>query len=196
MRQSKKSNVKRNIKKSEKKTPGPSRVDDRGKQEQRSIRLNNLFDNFRRDVEGAMNPWSYGPEWRFPRRFSSLQPFSDEQEIVPRAPLIDMVDKGDRYHLRMEFPGIDKDGIHLTATDDSIEVAAEQEREVTNDEQETDNYIYNERSYQSFYRSIPMPEEIIPSDIKAKMHNGILQIDIPKRDPSRIRGTGKRIEIQ
>lgn len=44
-----------------------------------------------------------------------------------------MVDKGDRYHLRMEFPGIDKDGIHLTATDDWIEVAAEQEQEETNE---------------------------------------------------------------
>ena len=194
MRQPKKSNVKRNLKREEK-TPGPRRVDDKGKQEQRSIRLNNLFDNFRRDVEGAMNPWSYGPEWRFPRGFGSLQPFSNEQEKVPRAPLIDMVDKGDRYHLRMEFPGINKDGIHLTATDDSIEVAAEQEREEINDEQE-DNYIYNERSYQSFYRSIPMPEEIIPSDITAKMHNGILQIEIPKRKPSTIKGTGKRIEIQ
>lgn len=192
MRRPKKSNVKRNLKREEK-TPGPSRIDDKGKQEQRSIRLNNLFDNFRRDVEGAMNPWSYGPEWRFPRGFGSLQPFSDEQEKVPRAPLIDMVDKGDRYHLRMEFPGIDKDGIHLTATDDSIEVAAEQEE--TNDAQE-DNYIYNERSYQSFYRSIPMPEEIIPSDITAKMHNGVLQIDIPKREPNTIKGTGKRIEIQ
>lgn len=66
-----------------------------------------------------------------------------------------MVDKGDRYHLRMEFPGIDKVGFELTATDDWIEVAAEQEQEETNDEQE-DNYINNERSYQSFYRSIPM----------------------------------------
>jgi hypothetical protein len=31
------------------------------------------------------------------------------------------------------------------------------------------NYIYNERSYKSFYRSIPIPEEIIPSKIIAKM---------------------------
>jgi hypothetical protein len=29
------------------------------------------------------------------------------------------------------------------------------------------NYIYNERSYKSFYRSIPIPEEIIPSKIVA-----------------------------
>ncbi|HEY5631688.1 MAG TPA: hypothetical protein VIR31_06135 [Nitrososphaeraceae archaeon] len=43
----------------------------------------------------------------------------------------------------------------MTATDDWIEVAAEQEQEETNDEQE-DNYINNERSYQSFYRNIPM----------------------------------------
>jgi len=38
-------------------------------------------------------------------------------------PLVDIVDKGDRYHLRMEIPGIEKDKIQLNATDDSIEIS-------------------------------------------------------------------------
>ena len=136
-----------------------------------------------------------GPGERFPRVFDSPQPFGNEEERMSRAPLIDMVDKGNRYHLRMEFPGIDKGGIHLTATEDSIEVAAEQEQEEVTDEQE-DNYIYDERSYQSFYRSVPMPEEIIPSDITAKMQNGILQVVIPKREAKTTRNAGRKIEIQ
>jgi HSP20 family protein len=44
------------------------------------------------------------------------------------------------------------------------------------------NYIYNERSYKSFYRSIPIPEEIIPSKITAKMNNGILKVDVPRNN--------------
>jgi HSP20 family protein len=46
-------------------------------------------------------------------------------------------------------------------------------------EDEGHNNMYNERSYRSFYRSIP-----IPSMITARMNNGILQIEIPKKPPS------------
>jgi hypothetical protein len=36
----------------------PTRVDDRGRHEQRSMRLNDVFGNFKREIEGATNPWS------------------------------------------------------------------------------------------------------------------------------------------
>jgi HSP20 family molecular chaperone IbpA len=74
-----------------------------------------------------MNPWSSMLDWRFPRetgmfRLSAME----EQGTLSRTPHVDMVDKGDRYHLRMEIPGIDKDKIQLNVTDDSIEISGEQ----------------------------------------------------------------------
>jgi len=104
-----------------------------------------------------------------------------------------MVDRADRYNLRLEVPGIDKDKIQLNATNDSIEISGEQSEESTEDKGH--NYIYDERSYSSFYRSIPIPEEIIPSKITARMNNGILQIEIPKKAPSRPAAGSTRIEI-
>jgi HSP20 family protein len=185
----KKSKIKRT--RNEVKTLVPTRVDDRGRHEQRSVRLNNLFDSFRRDIESVMNPWSSMLDWRLPREFGTLRPYRSEEEegILSRTPLVDMVDKGDRYHLRLEVPGIDKDKIQLNATEDSIEISAEQLEEETSKDKGS-NYIYNERSYNSFYRNIPIPEEIVPSKINAKMQNGILQVEIPKREPSRpVRGS-------
>ena len=176
----------------------PRRVDERGKQEQRSMRLNSLFDEFRRDIEGVMNPWSSNLEWHLPREFSMIRPVGIEEEgAISRTPLVDMVDKGDRYFLRLELPGIEKDEIHLTATDDSLEISAEQseEKEQTN-EDKSHNYIYNERSYRSFYRSIPIPEEILSSKITAKIQNGILRVEIPKKTPTRSLAEVKRIEVE
>ena len=174
----------------------PRRVDERGKQEQRSMRLNSLFDEFRRDVEGIMNPWSSSLEWRLPREFSMIRPeLMKEEGVISRTPLVDMIDKGDRYFLRLELPGIEKDKIHLAATDDSIEISAEQSEEET-DEDKSHNYIYNERSYRSFYRSIPIPEEILSSKITAKMQNGILQIEMPKKNSTRPLGESKRIVVE
>jgi HSP20 family protein len=83
-----------------------------------------------------------------------------------------MVDRGDRYNLRLEVPGIDKDNIQLNATEGAIEISGEQSEEESN-EDKGHNYIYNEHSYKSFYRSIPIPEEILPSKITARMNNGI-----------------------
>jgi HSP20 family protein len=172
----------------------PTHVDDKGRYEQQSLRLNDLFDDFRRDIEDVMNPWSSMLRWRFPRETGLLRPYDTaERGTIARTPLIDMRDKGDRYNLRLEIPGIDKDKIRLNATEDSIEISGEQSEKA---EDTARNYIYNERSYKSFYRSIPIPEEIIPSKITAKMNNGILQVDIPKKAPSSTAGEGTRIKIE
>jgi HSP20 family protein len=176
----------------------PTRVDDRGRHQQRSMRLNNIFDSFRRDIEDVMNPWSSMLDWHSPREFGMLRPYrreEEEQGILSRTPLVDMVDKGDRYNLRLEIPGIDKDKIQLNATEDSIDISGEQSEEERGQDKRR-NYIYNERSYNSFYRSIPTPEEILPSKIRAKMQNGILQVDIPKKEPSRPAGGSTRIQIE
>jgi HSP20 family protein len=103
--------------------------------------------------------------------------------------------KGDRYHLRLEIPGIDKDKIQLNATEDSIEISGEQSEEERGQDKGR-NYIYNESSYNSFYHSIATPEEIIPSKISAKMQNGILQLEIPKKEPSRPAGGSTSIQIE
>jgi HSP20 family protein len=83
---------------------------------------------------------------------------------------------------------MDKDKIQLNATEDSTEISGEQSEEQRN-EDKGNNYIYNERSYRTFYRSIPIPDEIVPSKITARMNNGILQIEIPKKDPRPSGGT-------
>ena len=81
-----------------------------------------------------------------------LRPYAIEEEgTLSRTPLVDMVDRGDRYNLRLEVPGIDKDKIQLNATEDSIEISGEQSEEGST-ENKGNNYIYNERSYKSFYR--------------------------------------------
>jgi hypothetical protein len=48
------------------------------------MRLNDVFDNFRREIEGAMNPWSLMFDWRFPRE----RPYVMEGEgTLSRTPL-------------------------------------------------------------------------------------------------------------
>ncbi len=107
-----------------------------------------------------------------------------------------MVDNGDRYGLEVELPGIERDKIHVKATDDSIEISAEQLEEERVEERKK-KYVYSERSYRSFYRTIPIPEQILSSEVTAKMNNGILQIDLPKKMPTKPKGVkGRSITVE
>ena len=165
---------------------------------QRSLqtrRMDNVFDTFRRDIEDMMMPWSSSSlrDWRFP----SLSTTEDIQDqIMVRMPIFDMVDKEDRYELKVEVPGIEKEKVKVKATSDSLEISGEQSK-AEESEDKRKRFVYNERSYNSFYRKIPIPEEIVSSKVKAKMSNGILRIELPKKNPTKLEEEeGTTVEIK
>ena len=162
-------------------------------------RMDDIFGNFRKNIEDMMMPWSsvsqpylFGP--RFP--FTPVSEDDvDEREMVQRMPIFDMVDKEDSYELKVEVPGIEKEKIKVIATNDSVEISGEQTTEEGSEDKRT-RYVYNERSYSTFYRSIPMPEEIVSSKARAKLSNGILHIELPKKNATRLKKqNGTTIEI-
>jgi HSP20 family protein len=153
-------------------------------------RMDDIFEDFRNNIESILNPWSSSYLWHSPSKLEiggGEEEAEEKDEEIRRTPLYDMVDKGDRYELEVELPGIDRDKIHVKATDDSIEISAEQLEEERVEERKK-KYVYNERSYRSFYRTIPIPEQILSSEVTAKMNNGILRIDLPKKMPTKPKG--------
>ena len=181
---------------------GSSRIgSDREKaiESQRSLqtrRMDDIFDTFRTDIEDMMMPWSSSSslwDWRFP----SLQTTEDIQDqITVRMPIFDMVDKEDRYELKVEVPGIEKEKVKVKATEDSLEISGEQSKEEESEDKRK-RFIYNERSYNSFYRKIPIPEEIVSSKVRAKMSNGVLHIELPKKNPTKLEEEeGTTVEIK
>ena len=138
--------------------------------------LDSLFESFRKDMETASRSG-----FAFPSLFDGKT----------RVPLCDLTDKGDRFELHVEVPGIEKDRLDVKATSRSVEIAAEKSGKK---EQKRKDYIYSELSKTSFYRKIPIPEEIVPSRIEAKMNNGVLVIKLPKKSPVRSHAT--KVEIK
>lgn len=110
-----------------------------------------------------------------------------------RIPLCDMVDKGDRYELQVETPGIEKEKIDLKATRHAIEISGEQSEKT---EEKGKNYVYNERSYRSFQRRIPIPEEIVPSKVNAKMVDGVLTIELTKKVPTKAEEETTKVKVE
>ena len=143
--------------------------------------LDDVFENFRKEMENALKPWQ--SSFRFPSLFDG----------ETRMPLCDMADRGDRFELQVEVPGIEKDRINVKATGHSVEISAEKSEKT---EEKKKDYIYSERSHRSFYRKVPVPEEIVPSKIDARMNNGILVVKLPKKNPTKSREEATKVEVK
>jgi HSP20 family protein len=150
-------------------------------------RMDDIFENFRREMESMFSPllpYSLS-DWRIP---IGLEVMGGE-----RVPLCDMIDKGDKYEIQVEVPGIEREKINVKATKNSLEITGEQSEKT---EDKGKNYVYNERSYRSFSRRIPIPEEIVSSKVTAKMSNGILLVDLPKTTPTKPSEETTKVEIK
>ena len=82
--------------------------------------------------------------------------------------------------INLEVPGINKEKIDVKATKNSISVSGSQTEKT---KEKGKKYVYSERSYKAFHRQIPFVDEIIPSQISAKVMDGTLEINAPKKNP-------------
>ena len=154
----------------------------------RTRQMDNIFDDFRNSIENMLNP-SFSP-WGY---FPSISGIGVREDDV-RVPVYDVVDRGDKYEVIVELPGIDKDNIRINAMDDSIEISADQSREENERRKE---FSYSQRTSSSFYCTIPVPTEILSSEVTARSDSrGILRIDLPKKAPTRQESKGRSITVE
>ncbi|NMC59189.1 MAG: Hsp20/alpha crystallin family protein [Candidatus Methanofastidiosa archaeon] len=105
----------------------------------------------------------------------------DGEMIRYRRPLTDLKETENELIMEIEMPGITKDDIDIKVTEDIIEIKAEKNIE-NKEEDKSKGYFFQERRYQGFYRSIPLPAGIKPDETEAKFDNGVLEIIMKKTE--------------
>lgn len=103
----------------------------------------------------------------------------------------DLRDEGDKYVMEAELPGFDKSDISLDITGDTLLLTAQHKQEKT--EKDKQKYVYKERSYGSYKRSFDI-SAIDADKIEAEYKNGILYLDMPKKEPQK--PETRRLEIK
>jgi HSP20 family protein len=161
----------------------------RDEQEKRPMmparQFDSFFDSFRREMERMMTrPWSFPMDMEFPSLFETRD---------MRMALYELVDRGDKFEVQLEVPGIEKENVDVKATKYSIEISGKHSEK---SEERNKRYVYSERLYRSFYRNVPLPEEIIPSKVSAKVENGILRVELPKKNPTAGESETTRVEVK
>ena len=99
------------------------------------------------------------------------------------------------YELSMNLPGVKKEDIKAELKNGYITVSAS--TETNNDEKDVDgNYLRRERFYGSTSRSFYVGDQVREEDIRAKYENGVLTLNIPKKDAKQIEAEKKFIAIE
>lgn len=97
------------------------------------------------------------------------------------APLVDMYEEGNNLVVKAELPGVAKDDIDVSIDQGDLVIKGERKSET---ERREGNYYRMERSFGSFYRRLPLPEGIQPDQVSATYNDGVLEVRIPKPQPS------------
>ena len=94
-----------------------------------------------------------------------------------RIPAIDIRETDDKFILEADLPGMAKEDVSLEIGDGVLEITAKKEKD---EEVEEEGYIRKERGTMYYHRRLALPDDVDTEQIKARMNDGVLQIELPK----------------
>jgi len=125
----------------------------------------------RRFEDFFRRPFSiFGPSW-WPRLRKP------EFEEITSA--VDIYEESNNVVVKAELPGIKKEDIDLSLTDNTLKISGEKKKE---EKVEKKDYFSLERSYGSFTRTFSLPADVQTDKAEAKFKDGVLEIKIPKTE--------------
>jgi HSP20 family protein len=111
--------------------------------------------------------------------------------LVARVPAVNISESENNYHVELAAPGLKKEDFKLNLERNQLSISVEQSADHQDNQK---NYSKREYSYGSFVRSFTLPESADHANIEASYTDGILRIDIAKREEAK--AVRRQIEIK
>ena len=109
---------------------------------------------------------------------------SDTINTGSSLPKVNIKETAESFEVEMAAPGMEKKDFKIELDGHTLTISSE--RQDQREEKEGESYNRKEFSYQSFYRTFHLPKDVVDSDkIKAQYENGILKLEIPKREETK-----------
>ena len=113
------------------------------------------------------------------------------------APAVNVIDEEKDYKLEFAAPGMTKEDFQIKLdNDNNLIIALEKKTQTEDHEKKNHKYLRREFSYSKFQQAFTLPEDVEKDKITAKMNDGVLTIDIPKKEPAPVIDTSRMIDIQ
>ena len=133
------------------------------------------FEEMDRVVENFFSR-GWMPPLRWPQLRDWETPF--ERKLLPR---VDIIDREHELLLRAQIPGVNKDDLDVTVTDNSVTIKGSTSHE---EKEEKGDYYRRECSHGSFTRTVGLPDNVDTGKVRATFKNGMLELTIPKTEKS------------
>lgn len=119
---------------------------------------------------------------------------SNFSETTTSLPAVNIKETDEQFEVEMAAPGMSKEDFQIELNNNLLTISSEKRKE--HEGTEKDRYTRREFSYQSFRRSFTLSNEVVDAEkIKARYENGVLHLQIPKKEEAKKRPP-KRIAIQ
>ena len=110
-------------------------------------------------------------------------PSSNFSQTNTTLPAVNIKEEASRFTVEMAAPGMKKEDFKLEVDNNRLTISSEFKSE--KEEVDKDKYTRKEFSYQSFVRTFNLPETVDADKIKASYQNGVLSLDIPKKEEAK-----------
>ncbi len=97
------------------------------------------------------------------------------------SPAINIKESENEYKVEVAAPGMTKDDFSIKIDADNQLIVLMEKKEEHKDENKKERYLRREFAYTQFQQIMILPDNVEKDKIEAKVENGVLQIDIPKK---------------
>ena len=125
------------------------------------------------------------------RLFEDFSQGSSSLRFWERAaePAVEVSDTAEAVVVKAQIPGVKKDDLQLTITENTLTVKGEMKEEEKKDDK---NYHRREFRYGAFVRTIALPAPVQAEKATAQLKDGVLEVTLPKSAEAKV----KQISIQ
>ncbi len=99
-------------------------------------------------------------------------------------PATNIVENEDSFELELAVPGMSKEDFKIDVENNTLTISSEKQEEK---EEKEKNYTRREFVYGCFSRSFVLPKSIDAEKIKAEYKNGVLCLNLPKKDEEKLK---------
>lgn len=106
-----------------------------------------------------------------------MNDFPKEPSLIPA---VNVKDLEKNYEIHLAAPGLSKKDFNVTIDNGILTITAEKEEK---SEQKEDDFVRQEFSYNSFTRSMSLPDSVDEDkEVKAKYEDGVLKLILSKKE--------------
>jgi len=105
-----------------------------------------------------------------------------ETRLTSKVPAVNISETKTGYQIELAVPGFKKEDFKINLEKDILTVSAEHKEDKSENSDDKKHFSKREFNFQSFTRSFNIPESINTAGIQANYENGILSIDLTKKE--------------